>query len=115
MLAVGKNLVKNASTEAPESPPPDRSATLLKIALPVVGAVALANIFLAYRDVRRLQTRAASLERQVQDTRTRNQRIESITETLPRDPATLDRWLRERDRLLPEEEVVLPESDSRRP
>lgn len=104
MLATKKNLVKDAA-----GPPSEGFAGLLrKVLMPAVIAAGALNFGLAYRDYRQVRVKAARLESRVEEVRERNRRMEELTRKLTRDPATLERWLRERNRLLQGEEVVAP-------
>ena len=78
----------------------------MRILLLAVGALAIANIVLAYNDARRERLRAASLERELERAEAHNDRLQVRIAGLSGDPAIMERWLRERERLLPNEEIV---------
>ena len=103
MLAVPKNFVKG---------PPEKGVSggvfdpCLKAAFIVIAAMAAFNIGVAYRDALDHRTRAAALERQLETARARNERLDVRIRGLARNPALLERWLRERELTLPGEEVL---------
>jgi len=103
MLAVPKNFVKG--------PPETRVSgwffdLCLKAAFLLVAAMAAFNIGVAYRDALDHRTRADALERQLETARARNERLDVRIRGLSRNPALLERWLRERDQTLPGEEIL---------
>jgi septal ring factor EnvC (AmiA/AmiB activator) len=109
MLTAGEKSVKEARKAPFHRVAGERLLDgLLKIAMPAVVLAALANVGVAFHDMRTRQATAADLDRRVQEATRRNASVERLIEDLSRDPATLERWLREREMRLPGEEVLRP-------
>lgn len=108
MLAPSKNFVKGTSETLSPGLFPWLSDILLRVALAIIVGLAAFNIFVAYREAAGHRNRAAALERELEATRARNERIRVRIEGLAGDPALLERWLREGEQTLPNEEVLPP-------
>ena len=106
MLAVPKNLVKDPRKGALEQASGSLIDRCVQTACLAVGLLAAFNIVVAYRDALAHRQRAAALERELDGARARNERLQVRVRGLTRDPALMERWLRERERTLPGEEVL---------
>jgi hypothetical protein len=106
MLAAPKNFVKGTPETPSRGPSLGLSGILLRAVLAIVGGMAAFNILVAYRDAADHRNRAAALERELDSTRSRNERIQVRIQGLSGNPALLERWLREGEQTLPDEEVL---------